>query len=135
MSVNEANLTNRLIAANKELTALKTAQQKGVDQLRIYSQSVPLVKNKLYQKWRFVITVSDEYPPNPMIEFATSWVPLDVDGGGDNAVLSDPSNEDTPRVFYRIIASNIEPSEQPNFSVFVRCSSKIQNISVTEIPW
>lgn len=135
MSINEANLTNRLIAAKKELTALKTAQQKGIDQLRIYSQSVPLVKNKLYQKWRFVITVSDEYPPNPMIEFATSWVPLDVDDGGDNAVLADPSNTDTSRIFYRIIASNVEPSQQPNFSVFVRCSSKIQNISVTEIPW
>lgn len=135
MSVNEANLTNRLIAANKELTALKTAQQKGIDQLKIFSQTVPLTHNTLYQKWRFVITVSDEYPPNPLIEIAPSWVPLNVSGGGDNAVLADPSNTDTSRIFYRIIASNVEPSQQPNFSVFVRCSSKIQNISVTEIPW
>lgn len=127
--MDEAELTTRLIRAENELRDLKTAQPKGLDELTTYSASVNGLST--LKRYRITIKISDEYPPNPLIEIFPTWASALLPHGGNNFVNVDPGNSDTQRMFYRIAYSTV--TDIADFSVYCRATSKIESMTAEEI--
>ena len=125
----ENSLARRLIDAENELRALKTAHEKGLDNLTTYHAS--LTGLSVSKRYRITVTISDGYPPNPLIEIFPTWVSALLAHGGNNFVAPDPSNPDTQRVFYRQAYSTV--TDLSTFSIYCRSTSKIESMTAEEI--
>lgn len=127
--MDEMELVTGLIRSENELRNLKTAQPKGLDEITTYSSVVTNLS--VSKRYRITVKISDDFPPNPLIEIFPTWVSALLQHGGNNFVNVDPSNSDTQRTFYRIAYSTV--TDLNTFSVYCRSTSKIESMTAEEI--
>lgn len=66
-------LVQRLKAAKRELTALKTAHRRGLGLLRIYEKyTIDIPEIEEGQVLIFVVNFSDQFAPYPFFQFSTA---------------------------------------------------------------
>lgn len=122
--MNEADFSKRLISAQNEILALKTAHERGSSPVSLYTEdiSLPMVADVTYL---LTVQIAPDSAPNPLIQVL---LPFFESKYGRFGYYETPDYPDTAYTFYR----KVRWVRSQTFTFRVISSSKIANVSFSE---